>query len=409
MKQDLISVDKTAEETKDPPSKNVNKQSEIADKTKVDKIEPAKNVPQVKPTLDVKKIEQGDSKPTKNLDTTPELPDGWKKGIDKKSGRVYYVDHNTKTTHWNLPENAGNSSKISQKEITKTQNPQIPKLETVTPAIINQPLQPMVINSPKLDMKPQHQVKPTPKPIEPTTPKPQPENQVNPSSISSQQQPKQVIPKANQSPTETKLPSDTNLAQLSKNTQQPKSTQLSSGTQQKQQPVVGKPSQIIQNGAKPGMQSINPQQPKDVDTKPTPRLQGVNTQQPQQQQPHNLIQPNIPVVKPVLKPTNQPNVPPVVKPVLKPTSQPNIPVVKPVLKPAVNHPDSQTMKKPNIPQTNVKPNMTNVPKTNQTLNLPKQPSLKRSNSSPNLAEGLDNLRANRAKTPIVDRMSKPPR
>jgi len=31
------------------------------------------------------------------------LPTGWETKIDARSGRIYYVDHNTRTTHWNPP------------------------------------------------------------------------------------------------------------------------------------------------------------------------------------------------------------------------------------------------------------------------------------------------------------------
>lgn len=35
--------------------------------------------------------------------TKPELPFGWESKVDRDSGRVYYIDHNTKTTSWTLP------------------------------------------------------------------------------------------------------------------------------------------------------------------------------------------------------------------------------------------------------------------------------------------------------------------
>ena len=33
------------------------------------------------------------------------LPQGWEKRLDSTTGRFYYVDHNSKTTHWNPPSN----------------------------------------------------------------------------------------------------------------------------------------------------------------------------------------------------------------------------------------------------------------------------------------------------------------
>ena len=31
------------------------------------------------------------------------LPPGWESRIDPSSGQTYYIDHNTGTTHWQLP------------------------------------------------------------------------------------------------------------------------------------------------------------------------------------------------------------------------------------------------------------------------------------------------------------------
>jgi len=36
-------------------------------------------------------------------DDTIELPDGWEPRVTKE-GRKFYVDHNTKSTHWELPK-----------------------------------------------------------------------------------------------------------------------------------------------------------------------------------------------------------------------------------------------------------------------------------------------------------------
>ena len=45
-----------------------------------------------------------DSTPKPNqFTTTKGLPNGWQKNVDHKSGRIFYMDHNTKTTHWELP------------------------------------------------------------------------------------------------------------------------------------------------------------------------------------------------------------------------------------------------------------------------------------------------------------------
>ena len=37
------------------------------------------------------------------------LPPGWERVLDRKTGRYYFQDHNTKTTHWNLPESLAQS------------------------------------------------------------------------------------------------------------------------------------------------------------------------------------------------------------------------------------------------------------------------------------------------------------
>ena len=45
------------------------------------------------------------------------LPAGWEKKIDSTTGRFYYQDHNTKTTHWNPPSNwlsYNNNSQLKQ-------------------------------------------------------------------------------------------------------------------------------------------------------------------------------------------------------------------------------------------------------------------------------------------------------
>eukprot|EP00898_Chlorokybus_atmophyticus_P005382 jgi/Chlat1/5845/Chrsp4S06369 len=39
------------------------------------------------------------------FEDTP-LPPGWERRLDPRTGRVYYVDHNTRTTHWDAPDPA---------------------------------------------------------------------------------------------------------------------------------------------------------------------------------------------------------------------------------------------------------------------------------------------------------------
>ncbi|XP_035668964.1 ubiquitin carboxyl-terminal hydrolase 8-like [Branchiostoma floridae] len=47
---------------------------------------------------------------SKNPVTSPGLPVGWEKVLDQQTGRYYYKDHNTATTHWNLPQSILNRS-----------------------------------------------------------------------------------------------------------------------------------------------------------------------------------------------------------------------------------------------------------------------------------------------------------
>ena len=37
------------------------------------------------------------------------LPPGWARDLDRRTGRYYFIDHNTKTTHWNLPASLAQS------------------------------------------------------------------------------------------------------------------------------------------------------------------------------------------------------------------------------------------------------------------------------------------------------------
>lgn len=38
------------------------------------------------------------------LRTTEGLPPGWEKGFDPSTGKIFFIDHNTKTTMWDLPQ-----------------------------------------------------------------------------------------------------------------------------------------------------------------------------------------------------------------------------------------------------------------------------------------------------------------
>ena len=55
------------------------------------------------------------------------LPVGWEKKFDQTTGRFYYQDHNTKTTHWNPPSSwltHGNPAQPTSKQGVSNQSPQ---------------------------------------------------------------------------------------------------------------------------------------------------------------------------------------------------------------------------------------------------------------------------------------------
>ena len=61
--------------------------------------------------------------------TSPGLPYGWEKSIDRKTGRVYYIDHTTKSTHWELPPDfyASRERDAALKQKRKAPEPPIAK------------------------------------------------------------------------------------------------------------------------------------------------------------------------------------------------------------------------------------------------------------------------------------------
>jgi len=66
------------------------------------------------------------------------LPVGWEKKFDQTTGRFYYQDHNTKTTHWNPPSSwltNGNPAHSSLRQgVTNQQvTPNVPQPSAVTP------------------------------------------------------------------------------------------------------------------------------------------------------------------------------------------------------------------------------------------------------------------------------------
>lgn len=57
------------------------------------------------------------------------MPYGWEKSIEQKTGRVYYIDHTTKSTHWELPPDfyADRERDAAQKQKRKAPEPPISK------------------------------------------------------------------------------------------------------------------------------------------------------------------------------------------------------------------------------------------------------------------------------------------
>ena len=51
------------------------------------------------------------------------LPSNWEKRLDSTTGRFYYVDHDTKTTHWNPPTNWINYQRAKQEEAERRNMP----------------------------------------------------------------------------------------------------------------------------------------------------------------------------------------------------------------------------------------------------------------------------------------------
>lgn len=73
-------------------------------------------------------------------------PSGWEKRLDATTGRFYYVDHETKTTHWNPPTNWINYQQARQAEADKLHPPshlsQPPTQVPPTQLLPTQPSQP---------------------------------------------------------------------------------------------------------------------------------------------------------------------------------------------------------------------------------------------------------------------------
>lgn len=77
------------------------------------------------------------------------LPDGWEKRLDQRTGRFYYIDHNSKTTHWNPPTNwlrygkgAQPPTSLGQQGIPQPIQPQTSMPNAPQAALSQPPVQP---------------------------------------------------------------------------------------------------------------------------------------------------------------------------------------------------------------------------------------------------------------------------
>ena len=106
--------------------------------------------------------------------TSQGLPQGWEKRLDKVTGRFYYIDHATKTTHWNPPtamlQYQHQQQQQQQRDGQQQPQPSRP-VTTVTPGPAQPPSTPPVAPPPQKPPTPQ----PQPKPV-PTMSPPQPQS-----------------------------------------------------------------------------------------------------------------------------------------------------------------------------------------------------------------------------------------
>jgi len=301
--------------------------------------------------------------------TTPGLPYGWQKQVDQKSGKIYYIDHNSKATHWRLPAHIiDTQANIGTDKPTNTVSPPLSRGHTIP----NQPAS-TVPKSLSSGTNGQQQIaikKPSPKTSEslrqPKTPisnappqnQPQPQNQSHP--------PVQPIPP---------------IVPLISKPQQLTSQHLVKPKSPVNQHPVNLQQQVHQHPVKPQQQQQYPTNP-------------------QHQHNQHQVKPQLPQAS---QPKQSPRPPPPTQNIQPPPTTQNIQPPPPTQNIQPPPPNQTFTNKPLQQKTNTP--LTQIPTSH--LDAPKQPTLKRSLSSPNLAENMDKLRANKAKTPIVDRMSKP--
>ena len=74
-----------------------------------------------------------------NTITTPGLPNGWEARVQKETGRVYYVNHNNRTTQWTSPIDVDKIvavSKVVDTDRTQRKNLCMPNGKVQIPATL---------------------------------------------------------------------------------------------------------------------------------------------------------------------------------------------------------------------------------------------------------------------------------
>lgn len=99
------------------PSSEIKPSSVVLNTT--NKSKPSKSIPSKEvPNNSLKPLKQAKSED--RYITTFGLPQGWEKAINHENGRIYYIDHNSKKTHWKLPADLQNKIKDKIKQEEKT-------------------------------------------------------------------------------------------------------------------------------------------------------------------------------------------------------------------------------------------------------------------------------------------------
>ena len=84
-------------------------------------------------------VQQSGQKDQRTFAVNQGLPAGWEKRLDRTTGRFYYIDHNSKTTHWNPPGNWLEYQAQLQRRMQEQQGVQKPgvpgQISTPTPVV----------------------------------------------------------------------------------------------------------------------------------------------------------------------------------------------------------------------------------------------------------------------------------